>query len=148
MRERFNPAASRLISLRPESASILESPMNNMRSLSHARLGRSWNCLRAGRGPDGRYGVIKRMKAIAPHGKPTRIIRRRIGRPQHSQTTNLRNYLLVEMATSNVTTLGGRPMSSRGHGLPTPLRTRSSSFRQWVVAAPNLSFTKNPDHAC
>ena len=36
----------------------------------------------------------------------------------------------------------GRPMSSNGHGLPTPRLTRSMSFRQCVVAAPNLSLTK------
>ena len=38
-------------------------------------------------------------------------------------------------------------MSSNGQGLPTPPLIRSMSFRQCVVASPNLSETKHSVHA-
>src|SRR5262249_23892446 len=49
--------------------------------------------------------------------------------------------LTSSTSSPNVTIEAGRPINTSGQGLPTPLLIRSSSLRQCVVAAPNLSET-------
>lgn len=135
---RSPPAAARLIFLPPASASIAASPMSNTQSTSHAHPGLILKCLHVARVAAGQRGGTRRTRHIFQLGRPTPIT------PKH---TAKRPNIKARQSYLKETTPAGNPINRSGHGLPTPRLTRSASFRQWVVAAPNLSDTKGSAHA-